>query len=513
MHSKINPFYLLLFLTVLGIFFTNPFLVYPYDIYTHIQWIDRQDITNGQPLARETWHYAWANIFHVFQVDKSEMFLRVYIIHFVQTISIFFLLFYSARIIIRNLFINILNVELNTLSYWTTLIWFTIFATASIYDHKVWILWYSVNYQITLLFALFATALSISLVLEIKEFKQRLFYLFVITVFSYIILRVHSMEYIYYLMYMLVFALIYLDRILKVWKRNIYYSVPLTLLLFFVLYQFVLYLKTSSYRASPILNYLSFDKFSELFTAIDSKGKVLIYNYSRYSSNINELMLLSMILISILSMIVFYRYIRKYDNIVNIRMLVFLLVTSFFIFIPLTTVTGGVASLLTYTAVAHRFYYSSLLFFAIPISVFYIYTFLKIKRVYVLHLLILSMLVGTFYYSKHIAKRHNYYKNIISIKNSFSKDKMDFNLSQDEIEIIGDRLKYYESMNRSEKKEYYYARDDIAVVLKFIYRKDVLYGRRGNVDYKKSYSNHSDKKYYPILFEVPENFPSYQFYK
>lgn len=510
---KFESFYILFFLTVLTIFFTNPFLIYPYDVYTHLEWIDRQEVSTNKPLAREMWHYMWENIFHMLHVSKSKIFFKAYIIHFVQIVTIFFTIFYSSKVIIRNLFTNIVDIEANILSYWATLIWFTIFATHSIYHHQVWILWYSVNYQITLPFTLLVMALSISLVLEEKSIKEKIFYMLVIVFLSYIILKIHAMEYIYYLMYMILFTLVYVDKIFKVWKQNLYYSLPLTIFLFFFMYQFVEYIKTSSYRVPPLFNYFSFDKLPELLAEIDSRGNTLIYHYSRYSSNINELMLVSIILISLLSIIVFYRHIRKYETIINIRMVIFLLGASFFIFIPLTTVTGGVASLLTYTAVAHRFYYSSLLFFAIPVSVFYIYTFFKVKRVYILHILIFSILVGTFYYSKHIAKRHNYYKNIISIKNSFSKDKMGFNLSQDEIEIIGDRLKYYESMNKSGKKGYYYARDDIAVVLKFIYRKDVLYGRRGNVDYTKSYSDHSDKKYYPILFEVPENFPSYQFYK
>ncbi len=507
--DKINSFYILLFFTVLTIFFTNPLLIYPYDVYTHLEWIDKQDISNGQPLAREVWHYIWENIFYIFHIDKSEIFLRAYIIHFVQTVSIFFLIFFSSKIIIRNIFTNTLSIELNITSYWTTIIWFTIFATQSMFHHQVWIFWYSVNYQITLPFTLMVTALSISLLLEKQNLKLKLFYIVIIIILSFIILKIHAMEYIYYLMYMIVFALIYLDKIIKVWKRNIYYSVSLTLLLFWVLYQFIEYLKTSSYRTSPILNYFSFDKIPELLAEIDSKGNTLIYNYSKYSSNINELMLVALIFISILFMIVFYRYIKKYDNIVNIRMILFLLISSYFIFIPLTTVTGGIASLLTYTTVAHRFYYSALLFFAIPVTVLYVYKIFKIKKVYILHILIFTILAGTFYYSKDIAKRHNYYKNIISIKNSFSKEKMGFNLSQDEIKLIGEKLKYYESKNKSKKIEYYYARDDIAVVLKFVYRKEVLYNRRGNMDYEKSYNNHNKNQYYPVLFEVPVSFPLY----
>ncbi len=506
-------FYLLLFLTVGIIFFTNPFLIYPYDVYTHLEWMDNQDIGKSQPLPRETWHYTWATIFNILHINKSEIFLRVYIIHFVQVITIFFAIFYTSKIIIRNLFINILDVEKNVLAYWSTIIWFTMFATYSTNHIQVWILWYSVNYQITLPLSLLTMALSISLVLEDSSIKKKIIYTLVITFLSYIIAKVHAMEYIYYLMYMLLLILIYIDKILKVWKKYIYYSVPLTLLLSVLVYQFIEYLKVSAHRVPIIFKYLSLEKIPELIKEIDTRGSTLINYYSRYYASINELIVVSLVLVFFLLFIVIYRQIRNYKSIVNIRIVVFLFLASLFIFIPLTKITGGIASLLTYTTVVHRFYYSSLLFLVLPVVVFYIFTTFKIKRVYILHIVISLSLLGIFYYSKHISVRPIYYHNIMSIKNSFTKDKIGFNLTEDEIKIIGNKLKDYESTNKSEKKEYYYARDDIAVVLKFIYRKDVLYTRRGNVDYRKSYSSHSDKIYHPILFEVPKKFPLYQRYK
>jgi len=505
--------YLLLFLTVGIIFLTNPFLIYPYDIYTHLGWMDNQDIVKSQPSARETWHYAWASIFNTLHIDRSEIFLRAYIIHFVQVITIFFTILYTSKIIIRNLFTDILDIETNTLAYWSTIIWFTMFATYSTNHIQVWILWYSVNYQITLPLALLAMALSISLVLEENSIKKKFIYALVIVSLSYIILKVHAMEYIYYLMYLAVLILIYSDKVLKVWRKNVYYSMPLILLLFLFIYQFIQYLKMSSYKVPTIFKYLSFEKIPELIKEIDTRGTTLINYYSRYNASINELIVLSLILVSFLLLIVIYRYIRNYKSIVNIRVMIFLFVASLFIFIPLTKITGGIASLLTYTTVVHRFYYSSLLFLVLPVVVFYIFSIFKIRRVYMLHIVISLALLGIFYYSKYISVRPIYYHNIMSIKNSFTKDKIGFNLTEDEIKTIGNKLKYYESINKSEKKEYYYARDDIAVVLKFIYRKDVLYTRKGNMNYKKSYSSHSDKKYYPILFEVPKNFPLYHPFK
>ncbi len=512
-NNSENSFYLLLALTAVALLFTNPLLIYPYDVYTHLQWIDRQDIGELPSTGRELWHYIWTEIFHFFHIDNRDIFLRAYIIHFTQIFISLFSLLYFGRIFMRSLFVKIDPLELNYLSYWSTLIWFTLFATYSEGLHQVWILWYSVNYQITLPLTFLVTALTISLIFETLTLQRILFYTLLIALLSYFILRAHAMEYLYYLMYMSVLTFVYADKIIKIWRKNIYYSIPVTLAVIFGLSYAIYFAKTTAYQKSPIFNYLSFDKIPELLAEINARGGTLLAHYNRVWSSINELMILSLVLISILLILIIYRNYKKFKCIINIRMAIFLFITSFFIVIPLTKFTGGIASLITYPTVAYRFYYSSLLFLAIPLSVFYIYTILKIKKMYILNILILFTVLGTFYYSKHISEKHNYYKNIISIKNAFNKKKMSFNLSNKEIILIGTQLKHYESLNKTNKKEYYYARDDIAFIIKFIYRKPVQYYRRGSINYQKNFYKHKNKRYYPILFETPENFPSYQRFK
>ena len=310
---------------------------------------------------------------------------------------------------------------------------------------------------------------------------------------------------------MTILVLVYADKIFKLFKKYIYYSAPMMLVLLFATYKLMVYLKTIAYVVPSIFNYLSFDKIPELIKEIDARGSMLYFHYNRYGSSINELMVLVLALLAILLVSILYRHIKGYNSIVNIRMVIFLLITSLFIAIPLTKITGGIASLLTYTTVVHRFYYSSLLFLVLPVFIYYIYTLFKMKKVYLLHILIATTLIATFYYSKNVSSWHNYYKNITSIKNSFHQDRVGFNLNKEEIKTIGEKLKYYESINKSKKEDYYYARGDIAMVLKFVYGKNVHY--RKTFDYKKSYAEHKDEKYYPILFKVPKGFPPFQFYK
>jgi hypothetical protein len=132
-----------------------------------------------------------------------------------------------------------------------------------------------------------------------------------------------------------------------------------------------------------------------------------------------------------------------------------------------------------------------------------------------INIILALTLTFTYIFSKHNdLLSHNYYKNITSIKNSFFERRIGFNLSQEQIRIIGDKIKQYEGQNTTHRKIKYYARADIAFVIKYIYKKNVYWkGRRANPDYKKIYKdNKNNKDYENILFEVPEGFPNYHPY-
>jgi hypothetical protein len=90
------------------------------------------------------------------------------------------------------------------------------------------------------------------------------------------------------------------------------------------------------------------------------------------------------------------------------------------------------------------------------------------------------------------------------------ENKMHFNLNQTHITQIGQQIKIYEQAQQNSKNIYYYARDDIAFVLHFIYHKSVLYERRGTKDYQQSYKEDNATTHDAILFEVPKGFPSYK---
>jgi hypothetical protein len=135
--------------------------------------IDEQSIATSFPEKRVVWHYLWAQLFDLIHIERSEIFLRAKIIHYTQSISIFLMIYYSSKVFIKNLFNPISSTTLKYLSFWAAVIWFSIFANASVNHMQIWILWYSINYQITLPMTILALALTVSVIFETKSKKTK----------------------------------------------------------------------------------------------------------------------------------------------------------------------------------------------------------------------------------------------------------------------------------------------------------------------------------------------------
>ena len=509
---------LLIILTVITIFFTHPFLKYPFDVYFHLNKISLEYNVDVIPKGKILWHYLWAKLFYLFNIDNTQIFIRAKIIHITQILITFFSVFFLSNVIIRNLFVNIENIQVKYLAYWSTIIWFTIFATSSVGQHQVWILWYSINYQITLPLVLLITGLTLSIIFESLSFRKNIFYAVYIFTISFFILTIHAAEFLYFLMYLGVLLIVSIDKIFLVFKRYPYYAFFSSIISIIAITVFLDFIKSFSYREPLLLKYMSFEKLPELLYKINSDGAFIISRLNRAFASINELINLSIFLMIIIILIFFYRRYKKYTPLLHLRMFVFIVITSLFILIPVIQFTAGLAGLVTYPQLAHRLYYSSLLFVLVPSASFYVLSLLQKRNLLIVNLTIITLLLGTFIYSKYdIGHNQNYYKNIISIKNSFSERKMGFNLSPQNIMIIGKELKKYEN-NANSTDLYFYAREDIAFILKKIYNKNVYFpnlrkGKRLDVEkYMLEYKKDKTHKNI-ILFTVPKGFPDYEPYK
>jgi hypothetical protein len=507
-------FYLLLTATIGTLFFTHPFFIFPFDTYIHLSWIEKQDIS-GQHIQRETWHWIWAHIFHLLHMESASIFQKGYIIHYTQITAAFAMIFYFSRTVFTYLFKKIASLHINYLSYWSTLLWFTILSTYSAYHHEVWIVWYSVTYQITLPLILVALGIFISLLYEktqsgtIKGIK-----IFLIFLILFIVLNLHPMELFYFILYIAIFMLIYVRTLLRQVKRLGYRVVPLIGAIILLLIYLPELLRSFAYREILLFRYLSLEKLLQFPDDIISYGTKVVMYVSRSKYYMNELIYLTLLLIPVLAGIILYRYMTRRTCYINIPLFGFIVLASLSVFIPQNIYSAGIASILTYTDVVYRFAYSSLLFLILPIFVNYLLTLVNRQRILWINLSIISIWVMITWYAFYASyTSHNYARNILSITHMFTTQKRSFLLNAPEIKTIGEMLQKIEREHSSKKPLFYYARPDIAYVIKYLYHRDAVdHIKPRKKSFTHYFEKHTDRAYTPILFQTPEDFPPYKPY-
>jgi len=507
-------FYLLLFVSVVALFFTNPFMRYPYDIWEHLITMDSEYVNIiNMPESRRIWHSFWSQIFGIIGVENSQIFLRAYIIHIVQTLFALSSIFLFSRVTASILFDSIDRISLNYLAYWSTIVWLTIFATFSIYYHHLWIMWYSVNYQITLPLFWYSLTLVNLLVFMDHSYKIKLFYISMLVTTLYLILVIHPMELLYFIIYSIILASIYIDRVLLYIRRYYIAIISLSVIVGFS------FSKIYGDHLPPIVEYLAMEKFPQLYELIEKNGKLLVEDrYNRAFASFNELMVLTLVVGLVSLIIILYRRYRGVESIVNVRLFVGLVVTSMLVLLPIFEFSSGVASIFTNLNVVNRFYYSASIFLLLPASIYYLLRLVtKKSNIMIFNSTIIIILLATILYSRDFTKQKNYYKNIKSLESSFSYKKVGFHLSDEQIKRVGVLLKEYESQRDKSKKVLYLAKGDIAMVLKYIYRKDVYWrGRKTNPTYQdmEDYIRiHQPPDTECIIFRTPNDFPIYEPYR
>ena len=531
--NKLFIFYIFITFGLIAVLFSTPFLRYPFDMFYHLIVID--DLynklvhpiekltgiwTNGMFVmiptgeheeivlakGRFIWHYGWAYLFYLLEIDSTQIILRAKIIHVIQTWISLFSIYYFSNVVIRNIFKGIDGLTLKCISLWSLLIWITIFATFSQTYQQVWMMWYSINYQITLPLFWYMLGLTIVLFLEVTSWKIKLFFTLQILILSRFILQAHSMEFLYYLMHLAIFSLIFIDKIYFIFKKYFYLLIPMLVAIIYIA-------KHYQPEHSPLLTYLSIEKLPALYSKIMESGLWLLNGHNRAYASINELIYFILYFSIFFILYLLWKKYRKIESNINIRVLFFVLLGSLFVLIPLYQFSGGLFSMITRMNVVNRFYYSATIFVLIPIFTYAIFTHYKLRYT---NTFIAFTVITVAIFSKYSnVMNHNYYHNLHSIKNSFKEQKVGFNLSEKQIQTIKEKVQFYEHNNTPQKAIKYYARADIAFVLKYMYKKNVHWeGRFGGMNYKKNYNQHKDNQTFQhILFEIPDGFPSFVPYK
>lgn|GEM_PF-1171040 len=511
-------FYFLLLITFIFILFSHPFLKYPYDMWRDLVFIDDVYRINKVVYKRELWYLFWADVFHLSSIE--DFFIRARIIHIVQTAICLFSVFFFSRVLIRNIFKDINNIHLNYLSYWSALVWLTIYATFSMVTHQVWVMWYSINYQIALAFFWYITALTLILVVEEKAWPIKLFYCTQIVLFSYIMLSIHPMELVYYFMYLFLIGIVFFDKIIHFIRVK--YCVVLPVLFVGIASQYIFFTYYFKYkdRLPPIIKIIKNDGLTTLYEVVIKNGLDLISGLNRSFASINELMIVIFFIGLVLSVDIIRRHLLKKVYKINIRLLIFTIISTLFVVIPLFQFSAGLASVIFFNEVVHRIYYSSSLYVLLPVGVYYFLINYNHKvSLSKINISIISIVIVTTLYSRFFSESHNYYKNVMSLVDSYDQRKVGFQLSPDNIKTIGVLLNNYErEIPKNGKSIIYFARSDISFVLKYIYKRDVYqklsWNGQNNLKTFKQFADYSKdpkvlKTKIPFIFRIPPSFPRY----
>lgn len=518
-QEKEVGFYLVLLLLLSVLFFSHPFLRYPYDPWfflfniNDILYFNDDSYLTSHP-HRQLWFLFWVEFFQIFPI--KDIFLQAKIIHLLQVLLCLFSVYFFSLVVLRNLFLYIDKVILKYLSLWSAIIWLTIFSTFSVFYHQSWVLWYSVTHQVTISLFWYACALTFILFIERIKLWQGIYYVTQIVFLIFLMLNIHAMEIAYYFMYLILLSMLYIKKIISTIKKHY-----ISALILIVFSSFLILYYYNLKGSLKIFSIIHDGGLSGLYQYIMKDGTILVEGKNRAAAAINELIYFSSFLLLFALLRIFLDKFKGLKETLNFRVFVFIIFSSLFIAIPLVKFTAGVASVLSDITVVNRLYYSSSLFLVIPAIVYYYFSSLKIKKITLskINLSIFIILFSVFIFSTYGSSSQNYSKNIRSLIKSFDRSEIGFHLNKKQIIHIGALLSRYESeININKSEIIYYAREDIAMILKYVYHRNVYWdGWRKNRTLKDFNHYLKASEVYliktSIVFKTPEGFPDYEPFK
>jgi hypothetical protein len=506
-------FYLLVALSIFAIWCSHPFMRYPYDVWGHLANI--YDIQSGQISLpfRKGWYVMWGWIFHQFSID--DIFARAEVIHVTQILVSVSAVFYFSYVSIGSLFITIPKTTLKYLSFWATLIWLTIFGTFSMYYQQVWVLWYSVNYQIALALFWYCAALAFALAFRYTTARFKIVATIQICLLSVAMMELHPMELGYFVMYVFALCLVFIDRIAIFCRSKWRSVVPVMLGTPATSYLLVTYVYRD--KVPDLLYYLQRGEMKTIWDLIIKNGATSVSGLNRASASINELMYVTLGSSILLAVLLSVRLLLKKPLHIRPRMLLALTVTSLFVLIPLFTFSAGLATIIFMLGVENRIYYSSALFVVLPVVVYYmLQTRGTPVRIATLNCCLAAVMSLTLTYSYYFSTSHTYFKNAASLLASWDNKKVGFHLSPENLAQIRARLETYEEQAAQQgKPPLYFARGDIAFMLKYAFGREVFLREHRHSPTLEEFHefltlNNRRDAYLPIIFETPPSFPEYR---
>lgn len=351
------------FLGLLFILNSRPFMFPGYDMWWHMGMVDAAHLLfeDGFPV-RYTWHLLWNKVFA--WLPATAFFNRALLIHHVQFLLTSVLVGISGYLVLRAV-LHRVNVGRSELAVWAILgvaIWMVMHGTYSsaVYggaeSHAVlpWILWYSINYQISLPFSLLASALVFHL-LEVRlSGKMRLVSWLMVVVCLIVVALAHVAE----LPYFLLMGVIALGLYAKSWVTAKRVAVLLVLALVVILFGL-----NFSYRTPELIQLIINGAWSDLAERISRNGHYLVNRGgNRAVTGWNTLHMFGLAGLVVSMTLVFWLRLQGSG-----RPILFLLLTALIPSALLFVFSAGLLSMITHAGIAWRFTFASFLFVGMPL--------------------------------------------------------------------------------------------------------------------------------------------------
>lgn len=430
---------------------TYPMMRPGFDVWWHLGVINNPRILDptSVPPPRIYWHEFWH--FTLTQLNVTDLFERALIIHRTQFLLMFGLLTASGYLILSSVMVEheTIRPQLLSFSLLSACLWCVMTGTRSVARDQGpgsdvtqgWILWYTVNYQISLGFALLAIA---STLFAVTTRTRRIRFLAVCLCITCLLMTFlsHMAEIAYYLFSVSLMLLFF------TWRRSLLFmAVGLVPAIFFVLLVF-----KYSFVRPQILDFLSgMSAFDFLQSAAVNGSK--LRNATRVNTGwtiIHLFSALSIVFGAFASWVVSSRR----GPTLRLRPTLFVLSTAVFPLALFSDIGVGLYSLATYGGIAYRFAYSSLLFVGIPLGALTLSSILLPKRLAIGQiavgiLICLTVTFGAFALERYSNAPPSAYLFFRSLTDSLDRKKSYFISNGEDRKAIAKLSEFARSRNQS----------------------------------------------------------------
>lgn len=457
---------------VVFIMMSHPMMKLRFDIWQHLGSIDDLVVNPKADIPKSNWYATWAYVFRALGIQD----IRIYavVIHRTQFLLSCIVIYFSSAYLLSSLLLNKEqnNDNIKNIKQWTSsfalssmLVWLTVIGTVSTFQ-QAWIMWYSVNYQITLPFLFLAMVLLINAT-TVKQ-AQMTIYVKIASGLTLLLLvfLFHAAELFYLLIYLMAVLVFFTTR--KNIKKILIGICVVALLIWIGSHFYV-------GRVPEIVSLLQTDQSGKVADLIQEYGKYNTEGGNRYEANWNALY--AICVFCAVPILVVH---RAGKDILDSKVLYTVLGSLVFCFIPTFKLSSGITSLFYSADILNRLYFASLLFILPSLLVYLVLNKTeKFKAPIYLLLVIIGLMGVTAIYSKYVNNAGTYFQNVNSIRNSLKPDKVGIDLSVAEIEAIGRQIREAEKLYGVDGV-HFCASYDKAHIVWFIYRqKNMRFYRNG----------------------------------